>query len=98
MKKGARSAKTENKGFVWFSLRISFYVMLLLLALSFLNNVIFIILSIFVILLSIFAIIISITHLYIYKRKTFPIIVLIISVLSLLTILFFYVGLLSEVA
>ncbi|MDP2673029.1 MAG: hypothetical protein Q8O84_04420 [Nanoarchaeota archaeon] len=88
MKKGVKSIKGEPKGFVWFSLRISFYLMILLFLISFLItsaaiNLLFLILLIFII-------IVSIIHLVKYNQKAFAITILVISALLLL---FYIVGL-----
>ena len=86
-----RSAE-EQKGFVWYSLRISFYVMLLALALNSFLPLVW--LGIIFLVLLIFTIIISIVHLFKHKRKAFAIFALVISVL----LLFFYIiGLTSQV-
>ncbi len=85
MKKG--NEKKEQKGFVWISLRISFYLMLFLLVLSFFINFAFV--NILFLILLIFAIIMSIIHLFKHKRKAFAVTSLIISVLILL---FYLIG------
>lgn len=88
MKKGAsRGNVGERKGFVWYSLRISFYLMLLLFVLSFFINVAFV--NILFLILLVFAIIVSIIHLFKHKRKAFAVVILIISFLLLL---FYIIG------
>ncbi len=90
-KKVSRESSEEKKGFVWISLRISFYLMLLLFVLSFFINFAFV--NILFLILLIFAIIMSIIHLFKHKRKAFAITVLIISALLLL---FYLIGIVSQ--
>ena len=89
MKKGVKSIKnSESKGFVWYSLRISFYLMLLALVLNSFFPLVW--LGIIFLVLLIFTIIISIVHLFKHKRKAFAITILVISALLLL---FYIIGL-----
>ena len=94
MKKRASKENTEEKkGFVWISLRISFYLMLFLLVLSFFVS--FAALNLIFLYLLLFAIVVSIIHLFKHKRKAFAISSLIILVLISL---FYILGLVSQTA
>lgn len=86
-KKVNKGSPEEKKGFVWISLRISFYLMIFLLVLSFFVS--FSALNFIFIILLVFAIIMSIIHLFKHKRKAFAITSLVISVLILL---FYIIG------
>ncbi len=85
-----KSAEKEIKGFVWHSLRISFYLMIALFLLSFVIN--FWILNLLFLILLVFNIVVSIIHLVKYKKKAFAIVALIISSL---TLLFYIIGILT---
>ncbi len=84
-----KEQREEAKGFVWQSLRIAFYLMILLFILSFFVNDI--ILNAFFLILLLFNIVVSIIHLFKYKTKVFAIIALLIS--SFLAI-FYVIGIL----
>ena len=84
MKKRVRK---EERGFVWYSLRLIFSVMLFLLGLSFFVNIILLNIIFFISL--IFTIVLSIISLIKYKRRIFAIISLVISTLLLL---FYIIG------
>ncbi len=89
-KRAVKGSPEEQKGFVWYSLRASFLLMILFLIISlsfplFLTSLI----NILFLILLIFAIIMSIIHLFKHKRKAFAITVLIISALLLL---FYLIG------
>lgn len=91
MKKGVSKGNLgEQKGFVWISLRISFYLMLFLLVLSFFIS--FAALNFIFLILLVFAMVVSIIHLFKHKRKAFAITSLIISVLILL---FYTIGIIA---
>ncbi len=90
-KKVSREGSEEKKGFVWISLRISFYLMLLLFVLSFFINFAFV--NILFLILLIFAIIVSIIHLCIHKKRAYAIVILVISFLLLL---FYLIGIVSQ--
>ena len=93
MKKGVKNVKSNAKGFVWFSLRISFWLMVLLFLVSFLINSA--VINILFLILLIFIIIVSIIHLVKYDKKAFAIVVL---VLSALLLLFYLIGLAGSAA
>ena len=81
MKKRGKSA--VRRDFIWYSLRISFGIMLLLLGLSFFVNII--LLNLIFLILLIFTIVISIVSLFRRKEKAFAIVTLVVSVLILLS-------------
>ena len=92
MKKGVnkRSAE-EQKGFVWYSLRISFLIMILFFIISlslplFLTSLV----NLLFIISLLFTFVVSIIHLFKQKKKAFAIVALVISVLF---ILFYIIGL-----
>ena len=93
MKKGVKNVKSNAKGFVWFSLRISFWLMILLFLLSFLINSAVINISFSILLF--FIIIVSIIQLVKYDKKAFAIAAL---VLSALLLLFYIIGLAGSAA
>lgn len=82
--------KEEPRQFIWYSLRISFYLIIALFLLSFFVN--FWILNLGFLILLVFNIIISIIHLVRYKKKAFAIAALVISSL---TLLFYIIGVLA---
>ena len=85
MKKKARKENKEQKGFVWYSLKISFALMVVLFLSSFFVNILALNLLFLISLL--FNIIISIIHLLRHKRKVLAIVALIISTI----LAFFYI-------
>ncbi len=96
MKKGVAKGKekVEQKGFVWYSMRISFLLMFLFFIISlslplFLNWLI----NLLFIISLLFTLVVSIIHLFKYKKKAFAIVALVFSVLF---ILFYIVGLVSR--
>jgi len=80
-----KQQKREKKDFVWYSLRIAFYLMLLLFLSSFFVNVL--VLNLLFLILLLFSIVVSIIHLFRHKPKAFAVTALVIS--SLLA--FFYI-------
>jgi flagellar biosynthesis component FlhA len=86
MKREVKS-KTEKREFTWWSLRIGFSIMILLLILSFFVNIW--ILNLFFLILLLFNIVISIVHLFKHKKKALAIIILVISALLAL---FYIIG------
>jgi len=93
MKKGVKKVKKEDAGFVWFSLRISFWLMILLFLVSFLINSVVINISFLILLF--FIIVVSIIHLVKHNKKAFAIAAL---VLSALLLLFYLIGLAGSAA
>ena len=87
-----------KKAFVWYSLRISFVIMILLWVVIYLllpgEYSVPLLLIDFWLTISIFTFIVSILHINEYKRKTFAIIALILSFLSSLILFFSFIGLL----
>ncbi|MEK6823693.1 MAG: hypothetical protein AABY06_01540 [Nanoarchaeota archaeon] len=94
MKKGVKNlknTKSEQKGFVWYSLRISFLLMFLFFIISLsLPLFLTLLINLLFIISLLFTFVVSIIHLFKFKRKVFPIVALVISVLF---ILFYIIGL-----
>ena len=94
MKKGVKNlknTKSEQKGFVWYSLRISFLLMFLFFIISLsLPFFLTLLINLLFIISLLFTFVVSIIHLFKFKRKVFPIVALVISVLF---ILFYIIGL-----
>ncbi len=80
----AKESKKEKKNFVWYSLRISFILMVALLIFSLIfPNIKNIFLNIIFLVSLIFALITSVIHLVKYKKKGFAIVALVVSSLIL---------------
>lgn len=84
-----KESRKEKKGFIWWSLRIAFSLMVLLFILSFFVNIW--VLNLLFLILLLFSIIVSIIHLFKHKVKAFAVTVLIISAL---VAIFYIIGIL----
>jgi hypothetical protein len=89
-------AKVKNKGkkeFVWYGLRISFWVFVIIWALTMIlpldpEGSFFLSLSVLWLILTLFTFVVSIIHLTKYKQKALAIVALVISSIGLVLLLF----------